>query len=271
MAEVRITKTKEGVLLSGELLPEIAGLGAAEIFPLRDGAFIFLPLKLLGRRAAQGGLSQEERAVVEKLLTIKFEKRTQGEVDRLFSGEENAVLSSLLSKGVVTFFRKGKYEKDGVYNVTDAAYHRLRDGGGKEQTAQAPLASAAPSSATPPRFHPSSQAQGRRPPPLLEKQGWMALDGEADARNFTLTYGELVKNGDVKGVRAFDRKYYVITRAFFEKWEGAVVGSLEKKEKAAEEVAKETGIDAGGCAAILAHLCEEGEAMEKHRGKFVRA
>jgi DNA-directed RNA polymerase subunit N (RpoN/RPB10) len=72
-------------------------------------------------------------------------------------------------------------------------------------------------------------------------------------------------------MRAFDMKYYFVTKRFSEEWEKKVQLSLAKSDKTPEEIAGELGMEALGCRALLYHLCESGEVMEKHKGKFARA
>ena len=99
----------------------------------------------------------------------------------------------------------------------------------------------------------------------------MVLEDENAARGFASAFPEKVRSGEVRGMRAFDRKFYFVTRRFAEEWEKKVQLALSKSEKGAEELAAELGMDAPGCRALLYHMCESGEVMETHRGKFVRA
>jgi hypothetical protein len=186
------------------------------------------------------------------LLAVRFEKRTIAEMDRALGKEEKEILASLVKKELIQVFHGGKYEKSGVYNVSDFAFNAVRE----------PSASAAPA---PPSAPPISSAAH------LEKTGWMVLDDENAARAFAAAYPEKVKSGEVRGMRAFDRKYYFVTRAFAESWEKKVQLSLSKAEKSAEEIAGELGMEPMGCRCLLLHLCESGDVMEKKRGKFARA
>ena len=45
----------------------------------------------------------------------------------------------------------------------------------------------------------------------------------------------------------------------------------DKKEKTAEEISAELALNADGCRCLLYHMCEDGDVLEKHRGKFARA
>lgn len=197
-------------------------------------------------------LTEKEKEVVRKLLSVRFEKRTPAEVEKLLSGEEKGTLEGLMKRKLVHVFHGGKYEKEGVYNVSDFAFSAVR-----EPAAAQPAA--------------AQSAAPKTPQENLEKAGWMVLESEMDARNFALANPARVKSGEVRGVRAFDRKYYFVTSAFFSEWEKEVQRAIGRGEKDAAEVAAELGIAEEGCRALMLHLCESGELMEKRRGKFSRA
>lgn len=260
VVEVKVSKTKNGIELSGALPSELAGSDSLEVFALRDGIYL---LSIRGRidaaasrqrQDAQPELSGKEKEVVRKLLSIRFEKRTPAEVAKLLSKDEKELLDLLAKKKLVHVFHGGKYEKDGVYNVSDFAFNAVREppaNGG----AAAPAPIAMPASS----------------PEHLEKHGWMVLESDMEARGFGNAFPEKVKSGEVRGMRAFDRKYYFIKKSFAEEWERKVQLALGKGEKTAEELSSELGMAPEGCRALLFHLCESGEAMEKRRGKFSRA
>ena len=266
MAEIKVSRVNEGVLLSGSLPSELSGSPSLEIFPLRDGLYLLSikgglqeaishPSSPLAAKTGEGAIPEKEKEVVRKLLSIRFEKRTPAEVANALSPSEKQTLEALMKRKLVHIFHGGKYEKDGVYNVSDFAFNAVRE----PQLAQPP-SSGAPSSPSP-----------ISSPEHLEKNGWMVLESEMDAKNFAGAFPGKIKSGEVMGVRAFDMKYYFVKRQFYENYESLVQSALLKSEKTSEELAEELGLAAEGCRALLFHLCENGEAMEKHRGKFSKA
>jgi len=264
--EVKVQKTREGAELLGSLPPEIANAASLEIFPLRDGMCLICPKGVLDRAGgtAMGALSEPELALVKKLLAIKFERRTPPEVDRTLSGAEKATLSSLMARKVVNIFRSGKYEK-GVYNVSDNVFGQARDvlpvhaagqGGGK---AAAPMPQRAAT--------PAAQPQARDP----LARGYLVLENEGDARQLSGMLAERIKAGEVAGLRAFDRKYYFIRKDFASAHRPKIVSALEKGDKTPEELVRVLGLEPEACLAILLHMAEEGELLEKSKGKFALA
>ncbi len=261
IVELKVAKTKEGILLSGSIPSELSSAASLEIFPLRDGAYLLTARGFLERKEgagaekkAGGKLFEKEKEVVRKLLAIRFEQRLPAEVAKALSKDERAVLDELMKKDVVQVFHGGKYAKTGVYNVSDAAFYAVREPASPVAGARVPEA-ALPA---------SSNAH-------LEKSGWMVLETDLEARNFANSFPDKIKSGEVRGVRAFDRKFYFVSRGFVQEWERKVQLALGKSEKDEEEIAAEVGLAPGGCRALLYHLCETGEVMEKKKGKFARA
>lgn len=269
----KVLKTREGLLLSGSVPKEIADAAAVELFSLRDGIYLLSIKGALGisaekedERKGNEVLSEKEKALVRKLLAIRFEQRTPEEVGRATTKEEKAALDDLLKRKVVQVFHGGKYAKTGVYNISDAAFFAVRE---PQLIAAPPTAGKAVAAAS------LQQAQDAAPGVSshlhLEKYGFMVLDTDSEARNFANACPEKVKSGEVMGIRAFDRKYYFVTRNFLQAWEKKVELCLGKSEKDETEIASEIGIPALGCRAVLFHLCESGEVMERKKGKFARA
>jgi len=265
LAEIKASKTRDGLLLAGALPADIAASSSLEIFPLKDGIYLLTIKGAIAGKPAQsqgagaGGaaagsqFSEKEKELVRKLLSIRFEKRSLSEVAKTFSRGEKDELDLLVKKRIVDILHSQKYP-EGVYNVPDATFNAVR-----EPSSQSPAPSA-PSSP----ISVSSVAH-------LESFGWMVLENETDARGFGNAFSEKIKSGEVRGTRAFDMKYYFVRRAYYEEWEKKVLLALSKSEKTTEEIAEEAGMPPDGCRAVLLHLCEEGEAMEKHRGKFTKA
>jgi hypothetical protein len=250
--ELKVLRTANGISLEGSVPSGISDAPSVEIFPLRDGAYLLavrgaLDRALLPAQVANvPQLSESERALLKKLLAIRFEKRTPAEVDRTLAAKERETLSALVKKKVVTVFQSPKY-KDGVYNVSDAAFGQAREVLAQQGAAPSP----APND------------------PLF--RGYLTLENEGEARYLSNALSDRIKAGEASGLRAFDRKYYFIRKDFAEKWRPKFQSALEKGDKTAEEISREVGLETEGCRAILLHLCEAGELLEKSKGKFALA
>ena len=250
--ELKVKRTQSGIALEGSVPAEIAGAEAVEVFPLRDGTYLVAVKGAIDRARGAPALAGEEKALLKKLLAIRFERRTPDEVERALSAKERAMLGALLEKKAVTVFRSEKYPK-GVYNVSDAIYGQAREG-------EAGTSARAPAVA-------AQQAASHDP----LARGFLVLENEGEARQLSSALAERIKEGEVSGLRAFDRKYYFIKKAFASQWQPKIQAALEKCDRTAEELSKELKLDVDGCRALLLHMSEEGELLEKSRGKFALA
>lgn len=265
MADIKATKTKDGLLLSGPLPSELLSSTALGIIVLRDGSFLLTPKQEQPRVSSL--LNDKEKTVVKKLVSVRFEKRTPQEISSLLSKEEKETLESLLKKNIVHIFKGERYSKEGVYSISDFAFQQAR---GDEGHANAP-----PKQSQTPSLQPSVQSSAASPPisspEHLEKFGWMILDNESDARSFSNSFPDRVRSGAVKGIRAFDRKYYFVSSGFVLTWEKKITAALSKGEKTAAEISSELSLNADGVLCLLHHMCESGDVLEKQKGKFARA
>ena len=284
--------------LSGALPVELANSPSLEIFTLRDGIFL---LSVKGAIEGRGGLgkiaqetagrlSEDEKNVIRKLLSIRFENRVPSVVDKMLSKEEKGVLGPLAKKRLVWIFFGDKYGKEGVYNISDSAFAEVKDRlvdassdlSSQRQVLHLHFGASRTSGPLEQRLEseqhavpdPVAHAGPSLPinsPAHLEKMGWMVLDNENDARNFGNAFPDKVKSGMVRGLRAFDRKYYFISKGFAEGMEQKIMLALSKANKTAEELSFEIGVPPEGCRALLIHLAEAGEVLEKQKGKYARA
>lgn len=270
--------------MSGELPSGFSEMQSLEVFHLRDGLYLVAAKGSLPASNASL-LDNIEKETVRRLSSIQFDKRIPSEMAKAFSKEEWRALDGLLQKGLVQLFFGSKYSKEGVYKISDLAFQQSR-GPYQPSTAQHPpqQAPSKPQPSQPASSPPSKpstqnaspQPSSKSPPPIsspehLEKFGYMVLDTEGEARNFASAHPDRIKSGEVKGVRAFDKKFYFVRDSFLSLYEKKIPAALGKGEKTAEEVSDELGISAEGGRALLLHLCESGELLEKHRGKFARA
>ena len=259
--EIKTAKTKNGLELIGQLPQNLANANSLEILTLKDGLFLLTikgavektEEKLATPRAGQ--LSENEKNVIRKLLSIRFEKRVPAEVDKTLSKEEKEILDVLIKKRQVWVFFGNKYGKDGVYNIADSAFSEVRE---QEHVSTGTVQQ-------------NAVAHNVSPTHPPEKLSWLVLENESDARNFGHAFEEKIKNGLVRGLRAFDRKYYFISKEFADEMEPKAMVALSSGDKTAEELSREIKISSEGCRALLIHLAEAGEVLEKQKGKYAKA
>ncbi len=252
MARIRVLRRQEKGYI--ELPADLAGNEEIELFQLRDGYYLVsVPLGQPAQERKGPGqpLSEAEKAVLRKLLSIRFENRVPAYVGRALTEQEKAVLSGLERRGLVNVF-KGKKYVDGVYSIPDSIYPLLSQ---KDRQAEAPQ---------PPREAPAPQVNSIG---LLNSRGYIIITDKREAYMLSEQLNGQMKSGAVVGVKGFDNKFYVVTRDYFSASEAKIAQAL-KEEMDAPSVAAATKLDPEGCIAVLRLMAENGEIIEKKKGVF---
>jgi hypothetical protein len=233
---------------------ELRKVEELELFALRDGYYLLsVPLGAGIAKAvekpgekyapakgkapeAPGGLSQQEARVLMKLADIRFEKRVPQLINKDFSRQDREALMALEKKGAVTLIKSKKYP-GGVYSIQNDFYPQPQK---REEEAAKP-----------------GEAD-------LEKQlfrdGYVVVSDSNSAQRLSDLLQK--QRGAVTGVKGFDGKYYMVTKAFAGKVKAALV-KMGGDYADPKEVGVQAGLHPDGVKAVLKILAESGEYMEK--------
>ncbi len=248
-----------------ELPDEYLAYPSAEIFILRSGYYLLSvplspnaspqPISQLPQAAIrQLSLDSDAKALVQKLLKIRFEQRTPENVDNMLTADEKQCLQGLLDKGYLTILRSNKY-KDGVYNISNNVFAAASKRGDVVQAYASPKeASNTPS--------PPDQ------PPM--SQDYVVLENADMASKLSYALRKQGRHNSVLGVKGFDGKFYIVTKSFFSKLAPIMLKSLESP-KDVDALAAECRLPKDGCLAVLNLLAEQGDVLEKNKGVFALA
>ena len=236
MAKSRILKKQNKAYL--ELPQEMLEYDEAELSVLKEGLYL---LRLPERKR----VSEVEIAVLRKLNSIRFEKRTPAYVEKALTEAERLVLKELERKGLVNVF-KGKKDRDGVDNIRDSVYPLLK---GKNETVK------------------QEEPRKQPDPPGLLGRGFLTLNDKNEAFRLSQQLKQEMRKGDVIGVKGFDGKFYVVTRQYLQKSQAAI-SSILKEGMDVHSIASAARMDAEGCAAVLRLMAENGDVLEKKKGVF---
>ncbi len=260
MARARVIRKQDRCFI--ELPKEFLSVEEIELFPLRDGYyFLSMPLGQSQKPGSrQAGATGEEIAVLHRLQSIKFGDRTPDNVSKALSGPEKEVLKRLEEKGWVNVFRGNKY-KNGVYNIADEVYPMLKSQDAPHARPAAEQRPEAPQKAAPAQSLPPSYA-------LLMKQGYMVIKDQKDAKALSEMLKSDMKSGSVVGTKGFDGSFYVVTRDYFSSASKAILDSIREKPGDVAAIAESSGLDADGARAVLQHLAESGDVIEKRKGTY---
>jgi len=226
-------------------------------------------------------LSEDDIAILKKLLQFKFEERTPERLENALSASDKRKLNDMIRQHIVNVYYEGKYSKSGVYNVPTLVYRQYL-----QQAAQASARPTAPAAIphveykSPAAIRPSAAASAPSkaqvpvkltPIQLLEKNGFLIMQSEMDAKEFSDSYSSRIRRKEIFGVRGFDKKYYIVKSSFVTKNESKVRAFLKSGAKSADKVAEALGVEPQGAVALLTIMNEEGELIERKRGIFALA
>ncbi|VVC04618.1 Uncharacterised protein [Candidatus Bilamarchaeum dharawalense] len=250
MAKTRIIKRQDRAYM--ELPPEMAKYDEVEFFLLRDGYYLISPP--LGSSVPEqkvpptGDMSEKERTVLKKLLSIKFENRTPAYVSKMFSDSERETLGDLEQKKLINLFKGRKYV-DGVYNIPDSTYSLVQRPDSRPSVPQ------------------TSPSQSMGTIAVLNSKGFVIIQDKREAFAFSEESSRELKSGAVIGVKGFDGKFYAVSREYFSTAKNKITAIL-KKDMDLPSIASTTKLDPDGCTAVLRLMAENGDIIEKKRGVF---
>jgi hypothetical protein len=237
MGKSRILKKQNKAYL--ELPKEMLDVDEVEVLMLNDGQYLIKAVEV-------NKVSEIEKIVLRKLLSIRFDRRTPANVEKELTEVERFILKDLEKKAMVNVFKGRKYP-DGVYNIKDNIYPILR-------TNESPK---------PEPKEPEAQPDS----PSLQNRGFLTLKDKGEAMRLSQKLHSEMKKGDVVGIKGFDGKFYVVTREYLEKSEKAV-NAILKEGMDVQSIAEAAKMDAEGCSAVMKLMAEKGDVLEKKRGIF---
>ncbi|MBM3229230.1 hypothetical protein FJZ26_02260 [Candidatus Parvarchaeota archaeon] len=230
-----------------------------------------------GKEEKAARLSEKQLEVLNRLITIRFENRLPEKVASELDEQQRKVLEQMVKDEIVLLYRGGKYQKTGVYSIPDSIYpHIPRQGREAQATVQAERPGQAQQGT---RGQQSAGVEATQAGPRLsansfehlEKYGYMVLENELEAKRASESLAEKIRLGQIKGVRLFDRKFYIATAQFYEFHREGFLEKLGKAALSAEQAAKLLEVEAQAAKVMLALLSNEGEAIEKKRGTYAKA
>lgn len=249
MAKIRVLRKQDKAYI--ELPSEMAGGEEIELFQLRDGYYL-LSVPLGQPAKPKDAITDMEKAVLRKLLSIRFENRTPAHVNKALSESELAVLKDLEERKIVNVFIGRKY-KDGVYNISDRIYPLLSQ--------------KAPARPQQEQRRPKTYSSPDTAVLALKSHGFVVIPNKREAFGLSEKLGSDMKKGAVIGVKGFDGRFYAVTRNYFTSSQGSI-NSVLKEDMDAPSIASAAKLDPEGCMAVLRLMAENGDIIEKKKGVF---
>ncbi len=220
-------------------------------------------------RPSQPVPSAEELSALKKLDTIRYNERTREKAESVMTQSEKQALQSSIKKGYVVPF---KDPKTGTikYSITKGIYDEfLMRKRPAQQTAQRP-STIPPTPAAPQGGVQSAPNAGSQNPYItnLHKYGYVVIPTEAEASEVSLMIEDEIRHGIVMGTRAFNKKFYIATKAFIIKNTTKILNLIRAKPMGIGDIAAAAELNPEGARSILYILSESGEVTEVRKDIF---
>jgi hypothetical protein len=249
MGKAKIIKRQERCFI--ELPASFNSFDEIELFELRQGYYLLsVPLDKPEPAQKDSGPSNDEILILKKLSSIKFNERSPENVDRIFNADEKQLLEIVLKKGWASLFKGRKY-KNGVYSIPERVYPLLR---GKKIEA---------------KEKPKEEKTEKQDPTreTLQKKGYVIVKDQGEAKFLSEKLKTEIKSKSIIGIKGFDGVFYLVTKEFIDE-KGKVVLEFLQKEADVKAIAAACKMQTDEVNALLNHLAESGDIIEKKKGLY---
>ncbi len=202
--------------------------------PYKD-LVILIPGKKGNSNEEEDELTKDELKVLKKIGKIRHWKRTRNNLHVLLQEEEEKTMKKLINKGVLFEYTKEGEKRIGI----DREYFPLVTG--KENSID-----------------------------KLENKGYAVVEEEREAKELQKEIKEKGIENKVRGIRGFDRKYYVIKKDKLEQLKDKIVKELGE-EKIVQDISEDLGIEEELCKTALTLMREDGEIVEKKKDVYTKS
>ncbi len=207
-------------------------------------------------------LSSAEESLLNKILSHRFEDRTPSNIlNRLTDAEKN-VLKSLVNRGVLSVYKKGKYKGRGVYVVSKDIYNLINPFRPKNDDSRISQDAS----------RRSAGKRGEKPEDAVKQlnaKGFILISGDDVAKQVSQMLHDKVKRGDVVGIKGFDSNYYIFTKQYYSKLYNNISNYFENSNRATlSELSSALKIDEHACKGMLAIMLEKGDITERKKNVY---
>lgn len=186
-------------------------------------------------------IDEKEQKIIGLLRKKDYRERVEGQFEKLLSPSEQITLQKMLSNGTVE-----KFKSDPKYKM--AVYRPKEQSGGKKVFEQ----------------------KEKQPEEYsIETDGYMIAKTEFAAQKLSSQLGERIKNGEIKGTRAFSGEFYIIDSSLYEEKTSAVLEFLKNQKTASiTEINSALKMTPTLIKIICLFLSEEGILLERRKEQY---
>ena len=243
MAKGRLEENRLVVDLSDKEIEELE-LDAESGFDLvkaKKGIWILLecePKKIVPT------IGEAEKKIMWLLRKKGLKERVEGQFEKLLSESEQATLKKMLEEKKAEKFKLNEKYKKAIYRLPE-----------KEKTIESKR-NFALKEKTPDEYS-------------LEVDGYMVAKTEFVAQQISSKLAEKIKNGEVRGTRAFSGEFYIIDSGLFGQKSKPILDFLKaKKNSTLEELNASLNLTPTLIKIVCAFLSEEGLILERRKEQY---
>jgi hypothetical protein len=217
-----------------------------------------------------------EMALLKKLDTVRYNDRTKDKINSMLSADERKVAAEMLKKKYVELYKKSG-ESDFKYSIPKSIYDSFlmrkkpamseKKVEAKPQPARQAQAAPQPS----PKRWEQSLGSANIYLKRLEANGYLVINSETEASAASAALEDSIRRGLVVGIRAFNKKFYIATKAFITKSLPKIGKMIGSRGISVSDITKETGVEEDGVRAILYIMAEAGDVTEIRKDVFKEA
>ena len=249
MVETKDEKTKKILLFSKEEAIAI-GLNKEkkyELTKIKDGIFILvegnekeksIPAKIVEQKIdiVKKETNPTEQKILGFLKTFPLSDLVEGNFEKKLLPNEIKIFEELLSSKKIEKFKLNKSYKKAIYRETNPTLIKF-------ENAEKPF-----------------------PEYTLEKDGFLIVKNEERAKMLSNKFEKEIKDGTIKGTRAFTGEFFIITNELLKILQEKIILEFKiSKNLTLEQLSEKIGFTKSGIQVAIEFLKEDGQILEKRK------
>jgi succinate dehydrogenase flavin-adding protein (antitoxin of CptAB toxin-antitoxin module) len=218
-----------------------------ELIKAREGIWLMVPHEEKKANVVDLVVGNDSREAIEKKITnliktLSPRDKMEGWFEKKLNENENKILQEMLKEGKII-----KYKSSEVFRK---ALYALPKNVQKKQVFE-------------------NKFQNMEKPKYdytLEKDGFMVIKNELNAKTISEQLKEKIKAGEIRGLRSFEGDFYVINSVLLQESEKKVLEELSKeKQQTLSQLSSKTNLTPTLVKISMEFLKEDGEVMERKK------
>jgi hypothetical protein len=249
------------VALSSEELKLLGEGKEYELIPNQKGVFLLIEKQIVAKNEGKqvcvsvpmheelvNPLEEEKEQVLGLIKKGKLSELVEGKFEELLNDSQKKALTELIKEGEIFIFKLNESYKRGVYRVKEEEENENRTKKDSED------------------FNAVEKSLEEY---NLDNDGFLAVKNTDKARSISYEYEGMIKEGLLKGIRAFDGTYYLLQTNLLKNGITKIANAFNgAKSLTIEELAQKINYSKILTRIVCEFLKEEGEILEKRKGQY---